>query len=135
MRARTLLTATLLVGVLLSGCSTSSAGLDTLRADPMATTTPAGLTSQSVAEDTGGVTFGMRMPASLLRTFHLQDPANALVELDRDAQDAGWLVSVPLDLTKTPVGAYYVRTTDGRPQGLTLTWDGTDAVALDLSTP
>jgi hypothetical protein len=134
MRARTLLTATLLVG-LLSGCSTSSAELDLLRADPMVTATPAGLTSQSVSEDAGGTTFGKDTPSYVLRRLHLADPANALVELDRAAQDAGWAVWVPLDLTATPVGAVYKRTADGRPLQLGMTWDGTDEVVVDLSTP
>jgi hypothetical protein len=133
MRGRTLLTATLLAG-LLSGCSTSSAELDLLRADPMATATPAGLTSQSVSEDAGGTTFGKDTPSYVLRRLHLTDPANALVELDHDAQDAGWVVRVPLDLTVTPVAALYKRTVDGRHLELGMTWDGTDEVVLDLST-
>jgi hypothetical protein len=133
MRGRTLLTATLLAG-LLSGCSTSSVELDLLRADPMATATPAGLTSQSVSEDAGGTTFGKDTPSYVLRRLHLTDPANALVELDHDAQDAGWVVRVPLDLTVTPVAALYKRTVDGRHLELGMTWDGTDEVVLDLST-
>ncbi|PVU83265.1 hypothetical protein DDP54_09975 [Cellulomonas sp. WB94] len=126
--------ATLLVG-LLAGCSSSSPGLEVLRADPMATATPAGLTSQSVSEDAGGVTFGIRQPCSLLRTLHLTDPVSALVELDQGAQDAGWAARAPLDLTVTPAAAFYKRTVDGRPLELTLTWDGTDEVVQDLSTP
>jgi len=120
MRGRTLLTATLLAG-LLSGCSTSSAELDLLRADPMATAKPAGLTSQSVSEDAGGTTFGKDTPSYVLRRLHLAHPADALVELDHAAQGAGWAARVPLDLTVTPVAAFYKRT-DGLPLELTLTW-------------
>ena len=134
MRARTLLTATLLAG-LLSGCSTSSSELNLLRADPMATATPAGLNSQSVSEDAGGTTFGKDTPSYVLRRLRLADPADALVELDHDAQDAGWAARVPLDLTATPVAALYERTSDGRPVELALTWDGTDEVVLTLTTP
>lgn len=71
----------------------------------------------------------------MLRCLRLADPASALVELDRAAQDAGWAARVPLDLTVTPAAAFYTRTVDGRPLELTLTWDGTDEMVLDLSSP
>jgi uncharacterized protein YceK len=134
MRAMTLLTVTLVVG-LLSGCSASIPELDLLRADPMATATPAGLNSQSVSENAGGTTLGIDTPSYVLRRLHLADPAAALVELDNVAQDAGWATRVQLDLTATPVVALYRRTSDGRLLELGMTWDGADKVILDLSTP
>lgn len=136
MRARAWGTAAVLAALvgILAGCSATTPELDLLRADPMATATPQGLEAQSVSEEAGGVTFGKDTPSYVLRRLHLAHPADALVELDRTAQDAGWAVRVPLDLTAEAVAALYERTSDGRSVELALTWDGTDEVVLTLTT-
>ena len=101
----------------------------------MASAAPEGLRSQPVSEEAGGTTFGKDTQSYLLRRLHVTGPADALVELDHAAQDAGWGVRVPLDLTAHPVGALYRRTADGRSVELALTWDGTDEVILTLTDP
>ena len=124
----------LVVVALLAGCTQSTGGLKVLRADPMASASPVGLASQNVIERDGGVTFGKETPSSLLRQLHVADPAAALVELDKDAKAAGWVVDKPLTITGPAGSAIYTRVADGRSAGLTMVWVSGDQVDVALST-
>jgi hypothetical protein len=118
----------------LAGCSGSSAQLELLRADPIATAVPLGFQEETVSESAGGTTFGKRAPARMVREVVVDDAAAALVDLDEQALAAGWVADVPLDPT-TDRAAVYVRTVDGQHLGLGLHADGTDEVVLTLHTP